>query len=211
MRTSTETSDQQFLARLNRRGECTVHDLCADLGVTATAVRQRLSRLLVDRLVEREAIPGSRGRPSHVYRVTPSGRRQLGDDYRELAPLLWREVRNIEDENVRTQLMTRLRQALVNRYGSASSSAPLTERFQHLQQALHREGFQVDLDERLQGTEWLPILREHSCPYHELAVEDSSICELEQSVFEDVLGVPVTLTQCCRDGGDCCQFEPVLT
>jgi len=211
MSTSSENTDQQFLARLNRLGDSTVQELCAELGVTATAVRQRLTRLLTDGCIEREAVPATRGRPSHVYRITPTGRRHLGDDYGELAPLLWREVRNIEDEGVRTRLLSHLRQALVERYGPISSDAPLTERFQHLQQSLDREGFQVDIGERQQGDQLLPVLREHSCPYHELAAEDSSICDLEQSVFEAVLGVPVTLTQCCRDGDPCCQFEPVLT
>ncbi len=209
MQTSPQNSDQQFLARLNRLGDSTVQELCDDLGVTATAIRQRLTRLLADGLIERHAVPATRGRPSHVYRVTPTGRRHLGDDYGELAPLLWREVQRIEDEGVRNQLVSRLRESLVNRYGSTSAETPLVERFQQLQQALDRQGFQVEIDQRRQGADLLPVLREHSCPYHELAIEDSSICDLEQSVFEVVLGVPVTLTQCCRDGDPCCQFEPL--
>ena len=79
-----------------------------------------------------------------------------------------------------------------------------------LREALDREGFDVETDTRTDGDETLPILREHHCPYHELAAEDRSICELEQSVFEEVLGVPVTLTQCCHDGHNCCEFEPAI-
>ena len=211
MRTSVDNADRQFLVRLNRLGSCTVQDLCDDLSVTATAVRQRLARLMSTGSVERETVHADRGRPYHVYRASTAGRRQLGDDYDQLAPLLWRELRQLQDRDLRSRLMSRLRDALVKRYGSASAGAPLAERFQHLQQELHRQGFQVDLDEREHGDELLPVLRGHSCPYHELASEDSSICDLEQSVFEEVLGVPVTLTQCCRDGHSCCEFEPVLT
>jgi len=209
MKTVVDQADGQFLARLNRLGKCTVQDLCDDLGVTATAVRQRLTRLMSLGLVERDTAPADRGRPHHVYRVTEAGRRQLGDDYGELARLLWREVRQIDDAELRTRLMARLREALVERYGGARGEASLGDRFRRLKQTLEPQGFEVDVDERQRGDELLPVLREHSCPYHDMAAEDSSICELEQSVFEEVLGVPVVLTQCCRDGHSCCEFEAV--
>ncbi len=205
-----DNADQQFLSRLNRLGDCTVQDLCDDLSVTATAVRQRLKRLMTAGCIERDRVPGSRGRPYYIYRVTPLGMRQLGDDYPELALLLWRELKQIADSDIRVRLMTRLRDALVTRYGPAATGQPLGERFLSLQQSLDRQGFQVDVGERERGAETLPVLREHNCPYHDLAAEDSSICDLEQSVFEELLGVPMTLTQCCRDGDPCCEFEPVL-
>jgi len=207
----TTNADQQFLLRLNRLGDCTIQDLCDDLSVTATAVRQRLKRLMATGCVERDRVHGDRGRPYFLYRITPVGMRKLGDDYRELALLLWRELKQIGNTDVRGQLMSRLREALVTRYGPSMTDRPLGERFRSLQQALDRQGFQVDVVERKRGTAMLPVLREHNCPYHELAAEDSSICDLEQSVFEEVLGVPVTLTQCCRDGASSCEFEPVLT
>jgi predicted ArsR family transcriptional regulator len=209
MSAAFDAADNAFLTRLNRLGACTVQELCDDLNVTATAVRQRLTRLLSAGLVEREAVPAGRGRPSHVYRITGAGRRHLGDDYGELARLLWREMKQIEDAEIRSRLLSRLRDALVERYGAAPTGTPLGERFQHLQGALARQGFQVDVDERQRGDELLPVLREHNCPYHDLAAEDSLICHLEQSVFEEVLGTPVALIQCCRDGHSCCEFEPV--
>lgn len=204
-----DPADHEFLSRLNRRGACTVQDLCEALNVTATAVRQRLIRLMSAGLVERETVPAGRGRPSHAYRVTGAGRRQLGDDYGAMARLLWREMKQIEDTAIRTRLMSRLRDALVERYGAARSGTSLGDRFRHLQRELNQQGFQVDVDERQRGDELLPVLREHNCPYHDLAAEDSLICHLEQSVFEEVLGTPVALTQCCRDGHSCCEFEPV--
>jgi predicted ArsR family transcriptional regulator len=209
MSAAFDDADHAFLARLNRRGECTVHDLCDDLNVTATAVRQRLTRLMSAGLVARETASAGRGRPFHVYRVTGAGRRHLGDDYGELARLLWREMKQIEDAEIRTRLMSRLRDALVERYGAAHTEMSLGDRFRHLQRALDRQGFQVDVAERQRGDELLPVLREHNCPYHDLATEDSLICHLEQAVFEEVLGTPIALTQCCRDGHACCEFEPV--
>ncbi|MBX3439552.1 MAG: transcriptional regulator [Planctomycetaceae bacterium] len=207
MQTDMLRPDREFLACLNRIGSGTVQNLCDELGVTATAVRQKLARVMSAEWVERQTVSAGRGRPYHVYHVTDKGRRQLGNDYGELARLMWRELRAIEDREVRTRLMTRLRDALVERYRPPQISGSLSDRFQHLQHALREQGFQVDVNQRESGAGLLPVLREHSCPYFDLAEEDSSICDLEQSVFGEVLGVPVTLTQCCRDGHSCCEFQ----
>ena len=70
-------------------------------------------------------------------------------------------------------------------------------------------GFEVEILDTDQGI--LPILRENTCPYHDLAAQDASICDLEQTVFAEVLGVPVNRTQCCRDGDRHCEFVPEVS
>ena len=45
MKATLEHDDEQFLLSLQRLGAGTVQDLCTAAGVTATAVRLRLSRL----------------------------------------------------------------------------------------------------------------------------------------------------------------------
>lgn len=211
MNDTISSDDREFLAALQRSGPQCVKQLCETHGVTPTAVRHRLGRLLDQGLVVRTAVRGERGRPHHEYSVTHTGQRALGDDYASLARLLWREVRKIEPRETRERLVAGVRSAMVSRYRSASPAEAIGDRFDQLQQSLEREGFEVESDRREVDEELLPILREHACPYHDLAAEDRSICELEKSVFEEVLGVPVRLTQCCHDGDNCCEFEPALS
>lgn len=216
MQTALDSNDRQFLVRLNRLGPSTVQELCEDLEVTATAVRQRLRRLSSHGYVKREAVRAARGRPHHRYCLTEEGRRQLGDDYAGLARILWQEIRALDDAEVRRRMMDRLRKALAERYRSTepeAGQAPVDvgNRVVQLGNALTREGFDVEVEQRRRGDALLPILREHCCPYYEIAQQDATICELEQAVFEDVLGMPVTLTQCSRDGHSCCEFEPVTS
>jgi len=54
MKAVIEPGDRQFLQRLHEIGGGTVQEICADLGVTATAVRQRLVRLQGLKMVARE-------------------------------------------------------------------------------------------------------------------------------------------------------------
>ena len=201
---TVEQSDDQFLQQLHQAGGGTVLELCEAAGVTATAVRQRLNRLQHLGLIERQTVRAGRGRPHHAYRVTDAGQQQLGDNYTELALLLWDELHGIEETAVRKRVTNRIREALVRRYGSSVRGTSLVERFGELQANLVGRGFRVEVD--LHGE--LPVLRETNCPYHELAQRDSSICELEQQVFEQVLGTPLKLASCCRDGHSCCEFHP---
>ena len=204
MKVTLEQNDRQFLHELHRMGSGTVQEICAMLGVTATAVRQRLVRLQGVDLVSRDLVRAGRGRPHHVYRVTDAGLKQLGENYTDLAMILWREMKNIEETDVRQRVVNRVRDALVQRYGQVVQGETLNERVGQLQAALAERGFDVEVDQR----DNLPILRENNCPYPELAGADASICELEQQVFQRVLGVAVKLTRCCRDGDNCCEFEP---
>ena len=206
MRSLLEHDDREFLAELRKSGRSTVQSLCDRQGVTATAIRQRLTRLQALGLISRDASKGERGRPSHSYVVTTDGLRELGDNYRDLALMLWDEITQIEEDHVRARLIGRLRDRLVQQYGRDVQSTSLVERFEELRGLLTTLGFDVELSQR--NGELLPILRENNCPYHDLASRDASICDLEQTVFSEVLGVPMERTQCCRDGDQCCEFSP---
>ncbi len=196
--------ERRFLSQIHQGTE-TVRELCDWIGVTPTAVRQRLTRLEGLGYIERTATRHGRGRPLHHYRVTPAGLRQLGDNYQELAEVLWQALSDVEEPALRSRLLDRLRVAMVERYGRGVSGKQVSERMQQLSQELLERGFQVEATES--GETGLPVLREHVCPYHDLASRDPEICELEQAVFSEVLGTDVVLTACCRNGDRCCEFE----
>lgn len=204
MRAVVESSDSDFLSHLHRIGPKTVHEICEAVGVTATAVRQRLVRLQACGMIARDRIRHGRGRPHYVYRVTDKGMRHLGDNYGDLALILWRELLAIEDVAIRDQISQRVRDALVARLGRHGEGT-LKERLRRLTESLAVRGFDVEIDQ----ARGLPILRENNCPYQELAEEDRTICLLEREVFEKSLGVEVRLAQCCLDGHRCCEFEVV--
>ncbi|MDA1014051.1 MAG: MarR family transcriptional regulator [Planctomycetota bacterium] len=205
MRSSIGAEDRQFLDLLNRLGTPTVQELCEELEITATAVRQRLSRMQAEGLVSRTVLRVGRGRPSHRYAVTESGLRNLGENYRDLALILWKELHRIDDHQVRDAVMNRIKDSLVTRYSRTVVGETMAERVSQLGSSLNDYGFDTEVE--MSGD--LPILRESNCPYLELAEVDSSICELEQSVFQEVLGTEIRLTQCCLEGHHCCEFQPV--
>lgn len=203
MALALDQPDQAVLQLLQQRGSATIQDLCTATSVTATAVRQRLNRLQDMGLVDRETIRANRGRPHHAYVLTDTGRQQLGDNYAELAILLWDELRQIEEPTIRQRVLSRVEDQLSRRYGAAVGASSVGQRMEQLRNVLQERGFRVEVTMQ----DGLPILREQHCPYHKLAVADADICAMEQRVFERVLGTSLALTQSCRDGHGCCEFH----
>jgi predicted ArsR family transcriptional regulator len=203
MKTTIDKKDRQFLDELHRLGGGTIQEICDDQGVTATAIRQRLSRLQGQALITRDAERFGRGRPRFVYHLTDAGHRALGENYSDLAMVLWNSIRNIEDDATRSLLLGNVQDEMIRRYGRSVVGKRISERFQELGQELGNRGFQVEID----NSGDLPILRENSCPYWDLASTDPEICRLEQSVFEKILGTSVDLMKCSLDGENCCEFH----
>ena len=109
----TDSADRHLLDHLRRVGTAGVHEIEQLLGVTRTAVRQRLARLMAEGVIERVAEKQKRGRPSHKYSLTDKGERLAGDNYGDLVEVLWDEIRQIEDKAVRRGLLKRLAGAAV--------------------------------------------------------------------------------------------------
>src|SRR4051794_22761603 len=105
----TETSDRSLLDMIRRHGPMPIAEMTERLGVTPTAIRNRLTRLVESGMVERRAESGGRGRPKHVYRASVAAQKMLGQNYADLAVVLWGEMmRTVEDRKLRRGLFRRV-------------------------------------------------------------------------------------------------------
>ena len=199
-----DSKDRDILEHLHRHGEATVQELCDLLGVTRNAIRQRIVRLEACGLMASKLQSQSRGRPKNVYHVTTKGLHSLGEDYRELAVVLWEAIVALEDSVVKDQLISQVRDRLADRFRrKLTETGSAGERLDQLADEMKSSGFNVESDH----TASLPILRETNCPFPMLADVDETICQVERQVLEQVLGTKVEFKNRCRDGHHCCEFE----
>ena len=206
MSTVAPSTDADLLELLRSKGALDVTEMSKAAKVTATAIRQRLGRLLAQGLIQRQAIRAGRGRPRHRYQLTQKGIRLTGSNFTDLALALWREVRSMPDAEVRRSLLRRVVAGLVAAYGPQIEGRTAEERMRSLTGLLsqRRVSFTV---EPAPGAYGLPMLTAHACPYPELAEQDRGICILEKMLFSELIGQDLDLTQCRLDGGSNCQFE----
>jgi predicted ArsR family transcriptional regulator len=197
-------SDIAILDLLRNSEALSIADLASLMEVTATAVRQRLTRLMAQGYIDRETARAGRGRPSHQYRLTSKGRRKTGSNFADLAIALWQEIRSIEDLDVRRGLLQRLAKRLADVYADQIAGETTEEKMESLASLFGERKIPFTVTS---GEDKLPILTALACPYPELAEQDRTICSMEKILFSELLGKQISLTQCRLDGESCCTFE----
>jgi len=204
--------DRELLEALRSGESLGINELTEKLQVTATAVRQRVERLLESGLVEREKVVVGRGRPTFNYRLTLLGHRKAGADHAELADAMWHEILLIEDDEVRQHLLNRIAKRLGQRYGEQAMQRArgntLESRMESLTQVL--SGHRIPAGVYTEGN--LPVIGFSACPHPDLGseAERRAMCQLEEQMLSEALGSAVHLKSCRLDGDHCCQFAPVV-
>lgn len=200
------------LIRVLRAGEfVSVDALIEELGVTATAVRQRIQRLMELGLIEREKIVSGRGRPTYRYRLTVLGHRHAGANANELVDAMWQEILSLTDTQVRQQLISAIASRLGRQYAAQLEVTAEGESVEHRMHQLSSMLNDRQISTEVSHVGSLPVLDISSCPYPALtdSSDDRAMCRLEEQMFSAALGQPVELSSCRLDGDSCCQFSPI--
>lgn len=199
-------TDQTVLDLLRRESSLSVSDLVDRLGVTTTAVRQRVNRLMAAELITRVEERSGKGRPSHQYRITEKGQKTAGNNLNDLAIVLWKEILQIEDNEIKQALINRVIQQLTEKYEQSVGGETFEERLSAIAVLLGERKIPLSV-ETLGDSQ---ILKMHGCPYPELVDENREICEVEKQLFSSLLKTDLSLDQCqCSDAGHCCTFKPL--
>lgn len=224
--------DRELLTALRKQGAMSTSQMTEFLGVTATAVRQRVERLLGADQIAREKVASGRGRPSYRYRLTSFGRQTAGANPALLADAMWTEIISIEDTEFRDSLVAAIGFRLGRDYAKqvdassgqqdsnrqdiacdqsddSNDNARFTERMNQLAAILSAQAIDSSVQ---QGEGQLPILGFHSCPYPSLTDDSKnrSMCRLEERMLSVALGQEMHLSSCQLDGDACCHFSPIV-
>jgi predicted ArsR family transcriptional regulator len=203
MSIETPNSDSDVLDLLRIAGPLSVSQLADAMEVTATAVRQRLARLTSKTLIQREPVRAGRGRPKHQYSLTDKGMRLTGSNFTDLALALWREFSQIENEDLRRQMLRRIARTLAAGYAEKIQGNTAEERIRSLGELLSQRRIPVSVE----GSSQQSSLTAHACPYPSLAENDRNVCLMEKMLFSELVGGDLELTQCRLDGGGDCRFQ----
>lgn len=203
MSIESPTSDSDFLELLRGIGPLSVAEMAVAMEVTPTAVRQRLTRLMGQDIIQREAMRKGRGRPQHRYALTDKGLRLTGSNFPDLAMTLWKEIRSLDNPELRREMLRKIAHAMASRYADQMEGTTPAERLQSLAELLAQRRISVTVD----NSNSHPTLSTHSCPYPNLAEEDQSVCSMERMMFTELVGQEVQLTQCRLEGDSECRFQ----
>jgi predicted ArsR family transcriptional regulator len=198
----SNTAAGRVLKAIQARGEASIKDVAADLGVTPSAVRLHLTQLEASGAVRAKKVREGVGRPYYVYSVTPEAHNLFYKDYGDLARLLLQEVAETQGSAALQRVLGRVSDRLAEIYRDQVGGQALADRVRSWADLLDERGISVEIVKTAEGY----VIQEYGCPYQNVAVENRAVCEMERQVMARLLESGVKLTQCVLDGHHGCQF-----
>jgi predicted ArsR family transcriptional regulator len=178
-----------------------VQALSAEIGISRNAAHQQVAALEREGLIERSSAIRTRGRPSRGFRLSAKGRATYPRQYALLARQMLEELsRHLgRDELQRTLQRIGLSLADSLRSEVGSDPAETVRRIAGLMRELGYESAAVD------GSEG-PEIEAHNCVFHDLAMADPAICEVDLALLRSLSGKRVEHRRCMARGERSCRF-----
>jgi predicted ArsR family transcriptional regulator len=198
-----QTTRQQILEYLRRHGRGTVKELGSLLGLTSTGIRQHLTVLERDGLVEAREERGRVGRPTLVYTLTERADALFPKAYDQLVNVLLEEVRATTGNETLYPLLLRVAQRLAEPHLDVVDGKPLAERVKVAADALEGQGVVAEVTE----TNGEYLIDEYSCPFPKTAERDRSVCALHVEFVRLLTGADTRLTRSLLRGEGACTYR----
>ena len=198
-----QATRQQILDFLRSHGQATVKDLDGHLGLTSTGVRQHLTVLEREGLIEAHEERGHVGRPALVYQLSEAGDALYPKKYDQLANILLEEVRELAGAQAFQTLMRRVATRFAEPYRARVEGKPVAERIIATTEIIRERGSEADYTQ--DGDGWL--IRQFTCPFPKVAGENSCVCALDVEFVRQLAGSDARLTTSLLRGDRCCTFR----
>lgn len=194
-----------ILSALKAQGPQTATELSLQLRITPMGVRQHLTSLERDGLVEYRTESRGLGRSSHVYSLTPSGDECFPRGYEHLANELIEIVNELEDRPGVERLFQRRAERLEVSYRSRIHGRTVQERVRELAEIRSEEGFMARCETEDDGA---ILLIENNCAINRVAAKCPEACQAELRLFERLMGNAEVTRERHIVGGDlCCAYR----
>jgi predicted ArsR family transcriptional regulator len=179
----------------------TVQDLSSALGISRNAAHQHVIGLEREGLIERASAVPTRGRPSQGYRLSAAGKATFPRQYALLAKQLLEELSGHLGPDELHKALSRIGASLADSLRSEVESNP-QEAVSAIAGLMRELGYESKAVEGADG----PEIEAHNCVFHDLAMADQSICEVDLALLRSLSGKAVEHRRCMARGERSCRF-----
>lgn len=198
---------------LKKSGGSTVEGLASALSLAPMTIRQHLSVLEKDAIIEYKEIKKGSGRPHYLYTLTVDADDLFPKGYDRLAKRLLNEIIELDPiqlkrtspNNDKLELIfNNMSDRLASLYREKVSGLTLRERVEEVTKVFRdEEGTLSEWSESEDGFE----IRDYNCPYYKLAIEDDHLCKWHTTLLTKLLQADITLENCIVSGYWRCQYR----
>jgi predicted ArsR family transcriptional regulator len=195
---------ETILQYLKERGEATVDELAAVLGLTSVTVRHHLDILRSQELVGEPAIRhrSSPGRPQYAYSLAEKASTHFPKNYCDLAAKLLEEVRATQSGEAVNVLFEGVADRLSASAPALVAGEPMPERLDRAVAFLNDQGYLAQWEQTLEGY----VLRTCNCPYEALAGANPELCGMDLTLMGNLLGEEPDRLSRVVEGASSCAY-----
>jgi predicted ArsR family transcriptional regulator len=178
-----------------------VQGVSSALGVSRNAAHQHMVALEREGLIERSEAIRTKGRPSQGYRLSAAGKATFPRQYALLARQMLGELARHLGPAELQQTLHRIGLSLADSLRSDMGSDP-EENVRRIAGLMRELGYQ---SRAIDGEESAEI-EAHNCVFHDLAMADPAICEVDLALLRSLSGQEVDHRRCMARGERSCRF-----
>ena len=201
---------QRILNHLKREPGASIELLAGSLGLTPMTIRQHLSKLAADGLVEVAREPRRTGRPAHVFSLTPASVERFPKSYARLAGLMLEEVASPDAGDAASWTTPMGRSGDFRALAARAADAHLgaleqlgaSERAEAAVAILRDESGFTELQRTSAGLE----VHECNCVFERVVEGHDEICKFHTEYVGKLIGAPVAIGAYQFDGANACRF-----
>ena len=202
--TGLGASRGEIVNLLRTRGGVHADELASSLGVSKQCVRKHLDVLERDGYVEHMAERGDRGRPAHVYRLTPKADQLFPKRYDLFAKAVLQQVGAVWGERGLNTIFCGCANEMVGRLRPQLDKLGFDARVNRLAELLYEEGYEAEVEKLADGSY---LLTEWNCPVREVARDYRQVCERELEVYRELLDTEVFRESRIAGGASRCAYR----
>lgn len=194
---------QQILLRhlLYSDGGLTLDQLAKLLDISRNAVTQHISALEKLNCIKSRMLPSAGGRPSRAYTLTDAGMALFPKQYALFSTMLLKTIaeslKGDELENVFAKIGHDLALPFKERVKNSGN------KIEEVRKIMEELGYETKGSSA--GNVSSEIIAKN-CVFHDLAVENPTVCELDRSLISSLLDTDIDQQECMAKGGASCRF-----
>ena len=197
-------SREEIVQQLRARGGVSADELAEALGVSKQCVRKHLDVLEREGYVEHAAARKERGRPAHLFRLTPKAEELFPKRYDLFAKSLLKQIGEVWGERGLNTIFCGCASQMTAEFGPRLEGLGFDARVRRLTEMLRESGYEAETERLSDGSY---VLTEWNCPQAELAREYRQLCDQELTVYRELLGAEVFRESRIAGGASRCSYR----
>jgi predicted ArsR family transcriptional regulator len=178
----------EVLELLRRKQAASAETISAQLGITPNAVRQHLTHLERDGLVQSRPVGGKRGRPSLMFSLTDKADAAFPKRYGQLATMILNEVAELGGPELLDQIFQRVADRYAGGIEAQMDGLSFDEKLERMVEWIGRAGTLAEKEETPEGVR----ITIHNCPFRNTALKYPQVCTITPRLLVKLLDAQVS-------------------